>query len=355
MLSKYILIDANNLAYRAESGYGKEGNLRTSSGKRNSLVHGFMSLLYNLRTFTSGVMPIVVWDGGYDHRTALSKKGVEYGIVPEAYKENRGEPDPIKESIHEQMPDLRYILSTTNIPQIRKKGYEADDVIASYAKRISSTGESVVAHTVDRDYFQILNRNVILMRRDEMFGYSSFVEKYGIEPRQWVDVGALQGDNGDNIFGVPGIGETTAVEMVRECGDYESVIEKCARELAPLRAEFPDVNDRDEIDWLVSTKASSKTNKYSGCYPGMPFSGVAVAVEKKIVKNVRVNTLMIAMYQHRVRLAYRLKKVVDDINLPEILPFDRYDHNEYDAACRRFEVGEISHYGSAFSCRDIVI
>jgi len=355
MLSTHILIDANNLAFRAEAGYGKEGKLRMSSGKRNSLVHGFMSLLGNLRGFTEGTMPIVVWDGGYDYRTAMSKQGVGHGIIPELYKANRGKPDPIKESIHDQMSDLRYILSTTNVPQIRVEGYEADDVIASYAKMLSARGNIVTAYTSDKDYYAMINRNVVILRRDDMMGYSSFVEKYGVEPHQWVDVGAIQGDNGDNIFGVPGVGESTALTLVAECGDYESVIRKCSTELSPLRAEFPDLTTQSDIDWLISTKESQKSNKYAGCYPGMPFSGVAAAIEKKTVKNVRVNTLMIAMYQQRVRLAYLLKKTIDDITLPEIVPFDRYSYDEYEAACRRFEVMDILSFGSAFSCSDVKV
>lgn len=353
MLSSHILIDANSMAYRAEAGYGKEGNLRMKSGRRNSLVHGFMSLMYNLRVCSHGVMPVIVWDGGYDHRTALSKRGVELGLIPSLYKANRGAPDPIKDSIHTQMPDLRYILSTTNIPQIRVDGYEADDVIASYSKKLYDQDRIVTSHTTDKDYFQIIRDRVMILRKDEIVGHSDFVEKYGIEPCQWVDAGALAGDTGDNIHGVPGVGESTAIGLLKECGDYESVINKCAMELSPLRAEFPDLETQEDIDWLISTKASMKSNKYAGCYPNMPFSGVAAAVEKKVVKNVRVNTLMIAMYQHRARLAYRLKKMVDNIDLPELSLFDRYDRNEFDAACRRFEVNEISGYASVFECSDV--
>jgi 5'-3' exonuclease len=352
MICTHILIDGNNLAYRAVAGYGKDGDYVTSSGKPNSLVYGFMSMLGNLRSCTSGAIPLVVWDGGYDHRTALSERGVELGIIPSPYKANRGEPDPIKDSIHDQMPDLRYIMATTDIPQIRRSGYEADDVIASYAKKISESGGMSMGYTVDRDYFQIISDSTMILRRDDMIGKLQFIEKYGIQPHQWVDVGALAGDTGDNIHGVPGIGEGTAIDLVLKHGDYESVIESCVSELSPLRAEYADIIDEDDLAELIDMKAHQKTNKYAGCYLGMPFTGVALAMERKEIKKIKVSTLMIAMYQQRIRLAYRLKLMVDSIDVPVPVAFDRYNENEFDAACRRFEVNGLLGMKKAFSCDD---
>ena len=353
MICSHIFIDGNNLAYRAEAGFGSDGGHRMSSGKRNSLVYGFMSMLGNLRSCTTGAIPLIVWDGGYDHRTKLSRKGVEAGIIPDEYKANRGEPDPIKESIHDQMPDLRYILGVTNVPQIRINGYEADDVIASYAAKTVREGGACMAYTVDKDYYQIISDSTIIFRKDDMLGYPQFVEKYEIEPHQWVDVGAIAGDAGDNIYGVPGIGELTALSMVKEHGDYESVIDACVAEVSPLRAEYPDIVDGYELDKLVSTKSHQKTNKYAGCYSGMPFSGVALAMEMKEVKRVKVSVLMVAMYQQRVRLAYRRKKMVDTIDVPDVNIFNRYSDDEFDAACRRFEIPDISYMGSHFACNDV--
>jgi len=353
MLCTHILIDGSNLAYRAESGYGSDGSRRTSSGRPNSLVYGFMSMLASIRNLTEGAIPVIAWEGGYDHRTELSKRGVELGIIPSEYKANRGDPDPIRDSIHNQMPDLRAILATTDIPQIRCSGYEADDVIASYIRKICSEGGRVIALTVDKDYFATISQNSMVYRKDDMVGYSQFVEKYGIEPWQWTDIGALAGDSGDNIYGVPGCGENTAISFIKEHGDYESVIGACSSELSPLRAEYPDIDNQHEIDELISYGKGMRSNKYEGCYVGMPFSGVALAIERKRIKKVKVITLMIAMYQQRVRLAYRLKKMVDDLELPELKVFDRFNVNEFDAVCRRFEVGGLMNFKNAFSCDDV--
>ncbi len=354
MLCSHILIDASNLAYRAEAGYGSDHGNSTKSGRKNSLVRGFMSMLGNLRSCTSGAMPVIVWEGGYDHRTKLSKKGVELGIVPSTYKANRGKPDPIKDSIHDQMPDLRAILAATDIPQVRVNGYEADDVIASYIKKIVDSGGCAMSYTVDKDYYQSIGESSIIMRREDLVGLPQFVEVYGIQPSQWIDVGALAGDDGDNIHGVPGVGEGTALNMIKAHGDYESVIAACVSELSPLRAEYPDIEDEDNLAKLIDYKAHMKTNKYAGCYVGMPFTGVAMAIEKKLVRNVKVSTLMVSMYQQRVRLAYRLKRMVDDIVLPDLRVFNRFDENEFEAICNRFEVNDLLNIKSAFSCQDVV-
>jgi 5'-3' exonuclease len=353
MICTHILIDGSNLAYRAESGYGSDGSYKTGAGKSNSLVYGFMSMLANVRNMAVGVIPVIAWEGGYDHRTELSRRGVELGIIPGEYKGNRGEPDPIRQSIHDQMPDLRAILATTDIPQIRVSGYEADDVIASYIRKICSDGGKAMALTVDKDYFATISKNSMVCRKDEIFGYYAFVEKYGIEPEQWTDVGALSGDTGDNIYGVPGCGEKTAISLIKDHGDYESVIAACASELSPLRAEYPDLDNQDDVNELISFGAGKKSNKYEGCYVGMPFSGVALAIERKKIRKVKVITLMIAMYQQRVRLAYRLKKMVDDIELPELKVFNRFDENEFEAICSRFEVTRLMELKRAFSCEDV--
>jgi len=345
MRNGYLLIDGNNMAYRALHAYDIE--MKTTTGIPTSVIYGVLSQLAYVRSAYQGFMPLVVWDGGYTERTAISKKAQSEGIIPSAYKENRHDPtfDGAKMVFDDQVPKVQKMISLTNIPQIRLSGEEADDVIASYCRKLTVTGKKILCFTGDHDYYQLITDNVIIVARnrgvDTLTNMTKFVEKYGIQPHQWVDIGALQGDNGDNIFGVPGVGESTAINLVAEHGTYEGVINASVEQMGVLRLEYPDLESAEEIENLVSTRADKKVNPYSGCYPGMPFTGIAMALEQKKLKRVKRAPLYIAMYQERVRIAYVLKKMRDELPVPELVPFNRYDAEGFSAACDMYELNEI--------------
>jgi len=352
MRNGYILIDGNNMAYRALHAYDME--MKTSTGIPTTVIYGVLSQLAYVCGAYQGFMPLIVWDGGYTERTKISKEAQSAGIVPSAYKENRHDPafDGAKMVFDDQVPKVQKMISLTNIPQIRLLGEEADDVIASYCRKLSGTGKKIICFTGDHDYYQLISDDVVVVARnrgvDNLMTKKRFVEQYQIQPQQWIDVGALEGDSGDNIFGVPGIGETTALELVREHNDHESVISHCASSLQPLRLEYPDLQTSAEIETLVATHAGKKSNPYSGCYPGMPFTGVAMAFEQKKVKRIKRTPLSIAMYQHRIRIAYVLKKMRGELSVPDLVPFSRFDHDRFSAACDYYELKEIRNQVDLF-------
>jgi len=345
MRNGYILIDGNNMAYRALHAYDIE--MKTSTGIPTSVIYGVLSQLSYVRGAYQGFMPLIAWDAGYTERTRISKEAQSKWLVPSAYKENRHDPafDGAKMIFNDQVPKVQELISYTNIPQIRLNGEEADDVIASYCRKLTATGKKILCFTGDHDYYQLISDNVIIIARnrgvDTLTTKEKFVEKHGIQPYQWVDVGALEGDTGDNIFGVPGIGTSTAAKLVLEHGDYEGVIEYCASTIKPLRLEYPDLQTQEAVDALIATKADKKTNAYERCYVGMPYTGVAMAVEEGKLKRVKKTPLYIAMYQDVVRVAYVLKKMRDELPVPELVPFDRYDAAKFSAVCDKYELNEI--------------
>jgi 5'-3' exonuclease len=348
----YALIDAYNMAFKAAHVHT---DMRTSSGKNSSVVYGVMQQLCHFRTVHQGYMPIVVWDAGYVRRTRLSKKAVELGIVPQAYKENREENDPFKQQVHDQVPVVKTLLSITDIPQVLYHGYEADDVIASYCRILRDTSK-VLCFTCDNDYFQLLHKNVFRVSRLKgeqlIYNESKFKEQFGLEPWQWVDVGALCGDDGDNIFGVPSCGEITAVKLIKECGTYDKVLERCQALYDGLRATYPDL-DEEDMKKLASVRGD-KRNPYSGLRGRIPYSGVALAIEEKRVKNpAKMTDLLIAMHKDRVRLAYRLKKMYDD--LPLVVPklFNRWNRSLFESMCLNWELRDIVEESDLFACSEM--
>jgi len=338
----YLLIDGHNLIYKAAHVY----KTTTRDGQPTGIIFGFLDQFIAARSVFPDFLPLVVWDGGAKDRHEIAAAAMAAGYIPDGYKANRHreEIDPVKMSIDEQMPQLRRLLSFTDVPQIWRDGYEADDVIASYCKTLKSEGLTILCLTPDHDYYQLLGDKILLVTRhggeQKITDAEDFRATHGISPSQWVDVGALCGDDGDNIHGVPGCGLETALKLIRKYDNYEAVVAACCAAMAPLRLEHSDLQTRDEISILKSTKPE-KRNPYAGCYPGMPFTGVAMAYENKKIKLAAQLELHVAMYQERVRVAYRMKKMIDNLQLPQPKFFSRFDPATFTAACDRHELRQV--------------
>jgi 5'-3' exonuclease len=215
---------------------------------------------------------------------------------------------------------LKRALGTTGIPQIKVNEYEADDVIATYAKQFSREGHEVVMATSDKDFYQLLDDNIRIWDglKDREFTKTDINSKYGLTPDQLVHVGALMGDKGDNIFGIPGWGETFAVRAIKEHGTWQEVIKNLEDKYSQHREDYPDVSEKAIFDKYQKLATKKGTIKYPQIYFGQPYSGLMVAVENEYIRMPK-RDLMALMFKDRVALAYSLKKMDDNIdNLPEV-------------------------------------
>jgi len=345
---KYLLIDGNNLAVRAAF---SQDDLVNSQGIHVGCHYGTVTSLVYLKEQFPEHQFLLAWDGRSEHRLVMSREGVEKGIIPEAYKENRkkGETPAPLVHFHEQSDFLKHGIHTLGIPQIWLPDHEADDIIASYCE-ILKDAEEVVLVTSDKDYLQLLRDNIWIWdgMKAEKTTIDRFRDEWGISPEQWVDVGALGGDNSDNIFSPPGWGEKTAVEVIREHKTWEKVVEYYSKCYEKLRKKYPDFRDLGS-DWnkefqdivvnALTKKGTTvpKEQRTSSCYvfPGvyyeMPWTGVAYAFQKGDIKMPKRH-LMCLMYQERIELAYKLKAMKRDIpDLPQIpaLELDKKRFGEY--------------------------
>ena len=334
-----ILVDGMNLAWKAIHAY----DLSTSQGVNTSAIYGFLSQLASVIDGRKAPV-IVVWDGGYKARLEASTEAVQKGIVKIAYKSNRGErkEDAKTSTLGEQLNAIKEVLNFTDVKQVRVQDEEADDVIASYSMKLVDRA-SVLCLTCDHDYYQLLDSHFTIVSRwkgeESMVTLESFNKDYGIEPWQWVEVGALAGDSGDCIVGVPGCGEETALEYIRQYGDAAKVVSTMESQFSAIRAECPDLTTQDQIDQLMD-KAGIRGNSSSldGCYVGMPFSGVAWALVRGEIKKVKKIELKFAMYQERIRLAHRLKKMDRFIPVPNISLKKSFDEQAFRAFCEKYEL-----------------
>jgi 5'-3' exonuclease len=355
-MGKLMFIDANNLGVRSAFAnselhadtidFSKDFNPDdTLDGKTQfptGAIHGFFRSITSYRKEYPEHYLVAVWDGGYPRRLAMSQEAVKTGAIPEAYKENRRKkdaPQPIKDFVR-QKPEIQAMLSLTNIPQVIVRGEEADDVIASYVDQ--DHDNELIAQTTDKDYYQLFRDKVTILRGDGiMLDRDWFVREYGIQPKQWVDVAAFMGDDGDNIFGVPGWGEGTSCKYIAEHGDYQTVLRLFHEQYDKVRDTLPDLSG-EEFRVLKGLKNKKGHSVYPDLTDTMPFTGVAMAYENGKIKLPKV-ALTALMYESRTGLAYSLKMMRKDIKVPALpATWDRQKQDEFVAVCDKYQLSVVS-------------
>ena len=150
------------------------------------------------------------------------------------YKEYKGTRHAMPQELAEQMPVIKEVLKAMNIAIIEKEGYEADDVIGTISKQASDAGHYVTILSGDRDNFQLASDKITIriprtkMGKTETEDYddSKIIEEYGVKPVQLIQVKGLMGDTSDNIPGVPGVGEKTALKLIKEYENIDNLYEK---------------------------------------------------------------------------------------------------------------------------------
>ena len=205
------LIDGHSLLYRS---YYAIRNLSTSSGFPTNAIYGFVNALRKIRDEAKPSHFGIVFDApGRKARHELY----------EAYKAQR---KPMPEDLAVQIPKLREVIKTLRIPVIVNEKYEADDVLASLARRAGRMGFKTVVVTTDKDLLQIVDDQVSVYNpaKDIILDPAKVKETFGVHPDQVVDLLSLQGDASDNIPGVPGIGEKTAKDLIEECGSLDGLL-----------------------------------------------------------------------------------------------------------------------------------
>ncbi len=226
-MKRVFLFDGTSLAYRAF--YAIKG-LSTSRGLPTNAVYGFIRMFLKLYKDFKPEYAAVVFDAGKKtFRTEIAKD----------YKANR-KPTPNEFKI--QLPYIKRFLECLGVKTLEMEGYEADDIIGTLKEKFSKEGVEVVIVTPDKDMRQLIDENTKVIAisnrtgKSKTYDLESFREEYGIEPEQIPDVFGLSGDSVDNIPGVPGIGEKTALKLIKEFGSLEGIYENLSK-LPPKRRE----------------------------------------------------------------------------------------------------------------------
>ena len=228
---RLILIDGMAILHRAYHAYPM--SLTTPTGELTNAVYGFTTILLTVIEKLLPTHVVVAWDVGKP-----TFRHEEY----EGYKARREKPD---EELINQIERTREVVEVLNIPQFGVEGYEADDVIGTLSKQaIAGLGEDreVIIVTGDRDALQLVEEEKIKVwmpappgkyganRGPSMFGEDAVKHKYDLSPKQLIDLKALMGDNSDDIPGIKGVGEKTAVKLVKEFENLEGIYEAVKKE-----------------------------------------------------------------------------------------------------------------------------
>lgn len=213
MNKKYILVDGSGYIFRA---FYALPPISRSDNLPVGAVYGFCNMLLKLLIERDGKdeIVVVIFDA--------ARKNFRNEIYPE-YKTNRQE---IPAELVPQFAYIRKAVEAFNLPSIEQLGFEADDLIATYAELAKQNGDNVVIYSSDKDLMQLLDTNVAIFDplKQKVVDKDAVFNKFGVEPSKVVDVQALIGDSTDNIPGVKGIGPKTASELINKYGNLENLL-----------------------------------------------------------------------------------------------------------------------------------
>ena len=221
-MDKLVLIDGNSIMNRAFYGIMGSKMLTTKDGIYTNAIYGFLAILFNI---LDDIKPEYI-GVAFDVKGKLKRKELF-----EDYKANR---HGMPEELAQQMPIIKDVLKAMNIDILEKEGYEGDDILGTLAKFGEKKGLDVTILSGDRDTFQLASDHITIRiprtragkTETENYNKAKVIEEYGLEPKQLIEVKALQGDTSDNIPGVPGIGPKTAISLIKKYHSVKELYEK---------------------------------------------------------------------------------------------------------------------------------
>src|SRR5438477_6720312 len=215
-----FLVDGSSYIFRAYHALPPIN--RKSDGLQLNAVFGFCNMLWKLlRDMSPEERPThlaVIFD--------KSEKTFRTEMYPD-YKAHR--PDP-PDDLRPQFPLIREAVKAFDLPCLEQKGFEADDLIATYVREACEAGATATIVASDKDLMQLVSDCVIMFdtMKDRKIGRAEVMEKFGVPPEKVVEVQALIGDSTDNVPGVPGIGVKTAALLINEYGDLETLLARAS-------------------------------------------------------------------------------------------------------------------------------
>lgn len=247
MNKKLFLLDAYALIYRAYFAFSNSPRIN-SNGLNTSAIFGFTNTLLDIIKKEQPSHIGVVFD-----TSAPTHRHIEF----EAYKAHREE---MPEDLRKAIPYIYKLLEALNIPAIEMDGFEADDIIGTLAKRAEKNGFITYMMTPDKDFGQLVSTNIFIYKPGykggppEKLGLQEICAKYGIvRADQVIDILGLMGDTADNIPGIRGVGEKTALSLIHEYGTIENVLNNTAKLKGKLKEKVENGKEDAILSRMLAT------------------------------------------------------------------------------------------------------
>ncbi|MFF2888477.1 DNA polymerase I [Paenibacillus sp. NPDC057967] len=243
-MDKWMLIDGNSIAYRA---FFAMPPLTNSAGQHTNAIFGFTTMLLKLLEEHKPTHVLVAFDAG------------KVTFRHEGYSEYKGGRQKTPSELSEQFPVLKDLITAFGIAQFELNGYEADDIIGTLTKQADENGVKTIVVTGDKDMLQLSSDGVTVavtrkgVSEVELYTPESIQEKYGLVPLQIIDLKGLMGDTSDNIPGVPGVGEKTALKLLHEYASVENVLGN----LDKLKGKLKENLENHQDDAIMSKKLAT--------------------------------------------------------------------------------------------------
>ncbi|MEG1548160.1 MAG: DNA polymerase I [Clostridia bacterium] len=240
-MTKLIAIDGNSLMHRA---YWALPSMTTKSGVPTGAVYGFISMLIKLLAYEPAYM-VVAFD-----MHAPTFRHVQYA----EYKAGR---KPTPDELRAQFPIIKDLLRAMGIMVCECEGFEADDIIGTFASMANKGGVDALVVTGDRDALQLINdRTHVLLTKKGItetveYDEAALYEQYGLLPDQMVDLKGLMGDTSDNLPGIPGVGEKTALKLLGKYGSMQGVLDNADRESGALKTRLMENGDSARMSYTL--------------------------------------------------------------------------------------------------------
>ena len=263
-MKKLLLLDGNSMLFRAYYATLYTHRMTTSNGIPTNAVYGFVMMLNKAIDIIEPDKILVAWDAGkptFRHKQFAAYKGTR---------------KPLDEELIVQFPIVREYLDAAGIKRYEQEGYEADDIIGSMAKCCKDIQTTIL--TSDRDLLQLIDSSthVLLMKKGlsemELMDEQNLLDTYGITPNQVIDMKGLMGDTADNIPGVQGVGEKTALRLLNQYSTVENVYAHIDEVKGKLKEKLE--KDKDNAFMSLELATIYTKMKLPFCLDDCDFAGI---------------------------------------------------------------------------------
>ncbi len=283
-----ILVDGMSLVFRAYHALLRTG-MKTSDGEPTFAVFAFVNILTSLLEKYDPEAIAVVFDTK------------EPTFRHEMYAEYKAHRDAFPEDLVPQLGRIKEAIQLMGLEQVELPGWEADDIIGTIARREAASGREVLCLTSDKDYFQLVDEHVKILRpgkdvaQYDVFDAERVKEKFGVKPDHVIDVLALIGDSSDNVPGVKGVGEKTAIPLIEKYGTVENLYDHLDEiERESVRKKFIEHRDMAFLSKKLVTIALD-----------VPVNHVREHLHRKPIRFADIDAFFATMGFHQIRNKYK--------------------------------------------------